>query len=156
MVADPSSDKATQMLAEIQSWLATLPEGAATLEFLEENPYERVVRVRPLRSPKASPITLRLGRDGTADVAMGEGVEFNDMPVSPGRLEAICRAVADGSLTERLRLRAGRWVASRGELRLPGETLHSKWTKWGAFCATLLGGVEERTVNYEPYVVSHS
>ncbi len=144
------------MLAEIQSWLATLPEGAATLDFVEENPYERVVRVRPLRSPAASPITFRLGRDGTADLAMGEGVEFNDLPMPPGRLQAICRAVAAGRLSEQVRRRAGHWIASKGELSLPEETLHSPWVGWAAFWANLLGRVEERSVRYGPYVVSHA
>jgi hypothetical protein len=149
MSADDSIDA---MLATARQWFARLPEGVAEMRESRPNPFEAVLEIRPLRVREASPIALRLGEDGTFDVAAGEGAQFDNLSPDEYGLAAICDAIAAGGLTEELERGRGELIASRARLEVGSETLHSHREQLGPrLRAAVLGGKERLTIRYAPY-----
>lgn len=115
------------------------------------------VSIRPLRSPEAASIDIRIDKEtGFAYLSAGRDFAVDDI-YWEGELPLarICQAIASGGLTEETRLWLGKEVATRGWLRVRGEAdpLYSNriYSLRRRLAALILGGEETRTTHYPPY-----
>ncbi len=152
--------KYARRLAHARSWFDSLPEGTAEIEFAEEDDATRVL-IRPLRSPDAAPIWIRIDKT-SGFVYLGAGEVFrvddtfweSDIPIG-----SVCRAIASGSLREEIKLWRGRKTGADAALRVEGEaepvTTGEDYTFRGALARLLLGAVfggkGKHSIGYPPY-----
>jgi hypothetical protein len=140
------------MLATCRQWFAGLPEGLAEMQESRPNSFEVALDVRPCRSPQAAAFTLRLGCDGTFDVAAGAGAQFDELSPTEYDIAAICDSLVKGGLVEDLERNRDGLIASRARLQVGSATLHSHREQLDRrLRSVLLGGQERATVHYAPY-----
>jgi hypothetical protein len=135
-----------RVVDRIREWFGSLPQGTAELtEELTE--YETIIRIKPSKS-KACDIEFRIGNYGKFDVAMGNGIQFDEIPISLDLVVDICRSVAKGRVKERVWISNGKVVRSKGEVELSSDRWFDRGSNsWRGILG--LGKVED--IHYEPY-----
>ncbi len=147
-------------LADVRTWFDSLPEGTAEMELTEQDDATMVL-IRPLRTPDAADIWIRIDKT-SGFVYLGAGEVFRvddlvwetDIPIG-----AVCRAIASGGLREEIKLWRGRKTGAFAALWVEGEsepvTNSETYTFRGALArlllGTMFGGKEKRSIRYAPY-----
>lgn len=145
---DVSKENKELVLKAIHDWLSSLPRDVVDVK-QEHLEYESVVKIRPFKS-KASPLEFRIGNYGTFDVAMGMGMQFNEIPISVDKVIDICKSVASGRIKEQVWISKNKCVRSNGELELSS----GRWSDHGSNSwRGILGiGGKKQFIEYEPYI----
>ncbi|NKE70568.1 hypothetical protein [Candidatus Manganitrophus noduliformans] len=144
---DVSKENKEIVLNAIHDWLSSLPLGVVDVKE-EHGEYESVVKIKPFKS-KASPLEFRIGNYGTFDVAMGMGMQFNEIPISVDKVIDICKSVASGRIKEQVWISKNKCVRSNGELELSS----GRWSDRGSNSwRGILGIGKKQFIEYEPYI----
>lgn len=150
-------------LGAIRAWLERFPPDSVAVGIRGEPSGSggTLVSIRPLRSPEASPIQIRIACDsGFVNLHAGQGFSLDDTYWPDMPVVKVLQAIADGNLVEEVRTLSGKDVGIRGWLHVDGETSpvydnrSYDYTRDAARMVLKLvsGKTETRTIRYASYV----
>jgi hypothetical protein len=141
-----------ELVTRLRRWASALPEGSVSISETDTE-FEHVVTIDP-SNPRASTIEVRFAKDEDVfDVALGEWVQFDDVPSQPDLLDEILRAVAAGQLEEEVVMAGSTVVASKGRLSLARDQWYSNRRNIVHTIASLFRTARRTRIKYEPFSV---
>ncbi len=147
-----SYEKKKSFIFAIISWVASLPERSVKIvKGVPSSEYMFTIEIYPFNQ-KASSIRIGVRKlNNTFDIALGQDIEFNELPLSENQFLEICTAVQQGRVNERVWKLKGGIILSKGELKLVSGSWFTNRGNLLSLLVPIFGLKETQLINYEPW-----